>query len=211
MKNSLTPAYLASMIFMDTGRLWPHNLLPEILQIQAEAIGLPIIQPIASADTYDDVFRSMLLSLKDKGINGGVFGDVSVGNPLVDKHRDWIEGVCHPTGITPHLPLWDEDRETLLRDFIDSGFEAIVISSDENLGKDWLGRRVDYEMLAELKAIHEASPTGEVGYYHTFVIDGPIYEKRLEILETEPVFRHGFWYLNILEVALTARVAPDVT
>jgi len=209
-KEGLTPCCLASMIFQDTGRIWPHNLLPEVLQVQAEAIGLPIIQPVASAKTYDDVFRDMLLKLKEDGVSGGVFGDVSVGNPLVDKHRGWIEGVCQPTGITPYLPLWDEGRESLMCDLIDSGFEAVIISSDENLGREMLGRRVDYQLLAELKAIHEASPTGWVGFYHTLVVDGPIYQKRLELLETDVVFRHNFWYLDILKVGLKSRVTLDI-
>ena len=210
--SGLDVRYLASIITEHTGRLWPHYLSPEVLRMQAQAMGIPMVQPRTKVAEYDDVFRAMLLAFKEEGIEGGVFGDVSIGNSLVDKHRRWIEGVCQPTGITPYLPLWDEERESLLMDFIESGFEAVIIAATEDqLGKGYLGRKMDRELLSELKRRHELSPTGEVGYYHTFVIDGPLFKERLEILESNVVFRDGFWYLDILEVGLKAKVPGDIT
>ena len=40
-------------------------------------------------------------------------------------------------------------------------------------------------------------PCGELGEYHTLVIDGPIFRKRIEILDSRPVFREGYWFLDI--------------
>ncbi len=67
-------------------------------------------------------------------------------------------------------------------------------------------------MLAEFKVRHQLSPTGDVGYYHTLVVDGPIFKKRLQILKTADVYaprairnglKHdGVWYLDILECGL---------
>jgi len=209
--NGLDVRYLASMITEDTGRLWSHHLSPEVLSLQAQAIGIPIVQPRAKVANYDDIFRNTLLAFKKEGITGGVFGDVSIGNNLAEKHHQWIDSVCQPIGITPYLPLWNQSRESLLRDFIESGFEAIIISADnDQLGKEWLGRRVDRELLSELKLRYELSPTGEVGYYHTFVIDGPLFKKRLEILKTDKVFTSGFWFLDIVECRLKAKVSGNV-
>lgn len=203
--------YLTSMIFESSGRLWPHELSPEILRMQARAMAIPMIQRTANAANYDDVYKDMLLTLKGEGISGGVFGDLSIGNNLATNHRRWIDGVCQPTGITPHLPLWGEGRESLFRDFIDSGFVAIIIAVDgDKLGTEYLGRKVDHELLSELKLRYQLSPTGEVGYYHTFVIDGPLFKERLELLKTDVVLRGEFWYLDILKVGLKARVPADV-
>lgn len=211
MNSGMTVRFLASMMTEHTGRLWPHLLSPEVLRFQAHAMGIPLIQWWTKVPDYDDEYRNMLRSLKDEGVAGGVFGDVSIGNGLAKQHRQWIEGVCLPTGITPHLPLWDENREEILRELIESGFEAIIVAvDDDKLGKDYLGRKLDQELLWELKMRHDLSPTGEVGYYHTFVIDGPIFRNRLDILKVNTMRVGPFWYLDIIRCGLGAKVKETV-
>ena len=43
---------------------------------------------------------------------------------------------------------------------------------------------------------------GESGEYHTIVIDGPMFRKRLEILETDKVLKDGHWFLEIKKCGL---------
>ena len=134
----------------------------------------------------------MLQAFKQEGIEGGVFGDIDF-NP----HREWIEGVCRETGITPHLPLWLEDQRKLMEEFIDAGFIAVVVAvKAEFLGEETLGKRIDRGFLASLGK--DITPCGEAGEYHTLVIDGPIFQKRLEILNTRKVLREGIRFLEIL-------------
>jgi uncharacterized protein (TIGR00290 family) len=187
-------------------RVWPHLISPDITRLQAAAIGVPVMEPVTSAKDYDDTYRSMLRALKTEGVDGGVFGDVSVGNSLAKKHESWIDSVCKPTGMKPILPLWNENRVSLLWDFIESGFTAIVIVADDSkLGKDWLGRKLNKEMFLELKNMAASSPTGEVGYYHTLVIDGPIFQKKLDIVDTDKMQVEGHWYLDIKGCRLVDR------
>ena len=213
MKSGLDVRYLASIITKRTGRLWPHLLTPETLEMQAKAMGIPLVQWWTNVADYNTEYKKMLLDFKEKGITGGVFGDVNVGNGQGSEHKQWIESVCRPVGITPHLPLWDEGRESLLKELIDAGFEIIIIAADDKLlGKSWLGQKMDAGMLSEFKVRHQLSPTGDVGYYHTLVVDGPIFKKRLQILKTAAVYaprairaglKHdGVWYLDILECGL---------
>ena len=213
MKSGLDVRYLASIITKRTGRLWPHLLSPETLEMQAKAMGIPLVQWWTNVADYNAEYKKMLLGFKEEGITGGVFGDVNVGNGQGSEHKQWIESVCRPVGITPHLPLWDEGRESLLKELIDAGFEIIIIAADDKLlGKSWLGQKMDTGMLSEFKVRHQLSPTGEVGYYHTLVVDGPIFKKRLQILKTADVYaprairaglKHdGVWYLDILECGL---------
>lgn len=205
--------YLASMMTEHTGRLWPHLLTPHTLETQAKAMGIPLVQWWTTVSDYNTEYKKMLLRFKEEGITGGFFGDVNIGNGQGGEHKQWIESVCRPVGITPHLPLWDEGRASLLRELIDSGFEIIIIAADDKtLGKDWLGQKMDAGMLAEFKVRHQLSPTGDVGYYHTLVVDGPIFKKRLQILKTADVYaprairnelKHdGVWYLDILKCGL---------
>ena len=195
--------YLASMITEHTGRLWPHYLTPDVLKMQAKAMDIPIVQRWTTVPDYRQEYIDMLNSLKQKGITTGIFGDVKNGNELADEHRRWVEDVCSASGIDASEPLWEKGREAILNEFIEAGFEAIIIASDKDrLGKDWLGRRLNRELIDELKARYELSPDGDVGYYHTFVVDGPLFQKRLEILEANPVLKGPIWYLDILRCGL---------
>lgn len=198
-KSGLNVRYLASMITEGVERLWPHHLTPEVLSLQAKAMDIPLILKRTTADTYAYRYRQMIRELRVGGISGGVFGDVSIGNGLATQHRKWVDDVCLPEGITPHRPLWDQGREELITDLIESGFEAIIIMADDKLGKEFLGRKLDWDLLQELKQRYEQSPTGEVGSYHTFVVDGPTFKKRLQILEATKVFTNSFWFLDIIK------------
>jgi uncharacterized protein (TIGR00290 family) len=185
-------------------------LPPEVLAMQAEAMGIPLVQWWSKGTEYNTEFKKMLAQFRKEGITGGVFGDVSIGNCQASEHKQWIESVCQPMGITPYLPLWDQSRESLLTDLIDSGFEIIIVAVDDECpGKSWLGQRLDKGMLAEMKVRHQLSPTGDVGYYHTFVVDGPIFKKRLEIVKSEAVRHYDVWYLDILKCRLQSKASAE--
>ena len=56
--------------------------------------------------------------------------------------------------------------------------------------------------LKEYARTGDITPAGEAGEYHTLVIDGPIFQKRLEILESEHIEREGYWYFQVHETSL---------
>jgi len=151
--------------------------------------------------SYEAEFKDMLLDLKQEGVSGGVFGDIDL-----DEHRQWIERVCHDVAITPYLPLWGQAQEEILRDFIDLGFEAIMVVAKADLfGEEWLGRKVDLDFLAQLKQKFDTQLSGEGGEYHTFVTDGPLFNQRIEILGSNKVLREGYWFLEILNCELRSK------
>jgi diphthine-ammonia ligase len=38
---------------------------------------------------------------------------------------------------------------------------------------------------------------GEFGEYHTFVVDGPIFEKKIQLIQSGVVLNSGLWSLDI--------------
>jgi uncharacterized protein (TIGR00290 family) len=136
----------------------------------------------------------MLRTLKQEGITGGVFGDIDF-NP----HREWLDRVCGDAGITPHFPLWLQNQNKIMNDFIELGFETVVVATKADLlGREWLGRKVDLAFIKDLAALGKnITPCGEAGEYHTLVIDGPMFKQRLEILEAAKVLRDGRWFFEI--------------
>lgn len=177
-----------------------HGLNPKLIVAQSEAIGIPIIQREATWETYEEVFKETLVRLKGEGIRGAVFGDIDI-----QEHLDWVNRVCKKAGITPIEPLWRLNREQILADFINASFEAILVNVKADImGKEWLGRKIDRSIIEDFKKLqnqHNFDLCGEFGEYHTLVVDGPIFKKRLKILKSRRVLRQGFWKHWFLEIS----------
>lgn len=199
LNDGLDVRYLANTVTADGQRSCSHGITAAVIRAQAEALGIPIVQQPTSGDNYRDEFVRMLNSFKAEGIEGGVFGDIDF-----NAHREWIEGVCQETGITPHLPLWLEDQQKLMEEFIDAGFIAIVVAARQELfNQEILGKTVDRAFLSALPK--NITPCGEAGEYHTLVIDGPIFNKRLEITASKTVIRDERYFLEITGIELETR------
>jgi diphthamide synthase (EF-2-diphthine--ammonia ligase) len=69
------------------------------------------------------------------------------------------------------------------------------------MGKEYIGREIDLCLVEELKK-KGICPCGENGEYHTLVIDGPIFKRKLKIVKASPLLKEGFWkhwFLDIKE------------
>ncbi len=194
--SRLKVRYLLNMVTEDGRRSWTHGQSVELLQSQSQAIGIPLIQRQTTMANYEAEFKDALLSLKQKGVTGGVFGDIDL-----EEHRHWIERICGEVALTPHLPLWGQAQEKILGSFVTSGFEAVVVVTKADLfGEEWLGQKIDLDFLSylsELRQRYGIQLCSEAGEYHTFVTDGPLFDQRIEILETNTVLREGYWSLEI--------------
>ena len=191
--NGLTPSYLLNMTSEDGSRSRTHGLVREVLSLQAGAIGISLIQRKTSWKNYEDNFKKTVLELKEAGIEGGVFGDIDL-----EEHRAWVKRVCKEIGIRAHLPLWGKQQRKILEDFINFGFEAIVVAIiSDTLDETWLGRKVDHKFLKDITRIKSNTPCGEAGEYHTLVTDGPIFKKRMRIVETKTHQRGEQRFLDI--------------
>ena len=111
--NGLKVRYLLNMITEDGQRSWSHGQPAQLLQLQSQAGEIPLVQRRTTRDNYETEFKDTLRALKREGITAGVFGDIDF-----NEHRQWIDRVCSEGGIIPHLPLWGESQDKILRDFI---------------------------------------------------------------------------------------------
>ncbi len=202
--GGLEVRYLANTVTEDGKRSRSHGVSAEVIQAQSQAIGIPLAQRPTTRENYEAEFIEMLRTFKQEGIEGGVFGDIDF-----NEHRQWIERVCQIADITPYLPLWLENQDKLINEFIDSGFEAIVVAARADIfGEEVLGRKIDQDFIKHLKELGRTrpiTPCGESGEYHSLVVDGPIFKKRLEILETRKELREGRLFLDILSTDLKAK------
>jgi uncharacterized protein (TIGR00290 family) len=183
------------MVSKDGKHSRTHGIGSELLRLQAEAIGVPLVQRNTTWEIYENKFKESVAGLKKKGITAGVFGDIDL-----QEHRDWVERVCKEIGIEPILPLWKEKREELLKEFIQAGFKAIVVATNAQfLGEEWLGREINNRFIEDLKTLGNIDLCGEKGEFHTFVYNGPIFKKPVEFTIGEKVLKDKRWFLEILD------------
>jgi len=194
--NNVEAKVLLNMVSEDGKASRTHGISSRLLRLQAEAIGVDIVQKKTGWNQYETEFKKAAEEFKNRGILTGVFGDIDL-----DEHREWVERVCGESGISPIFPLWQKKREGLLAGFIKAGFEAIVVSVNRNaLGPQWLGRKIDENFVSDLKKLKTVDLCGEAGEYHTFVYNGPIFKNKINFTVGEKILDDKYWFLELVPV-----------
>jgi len=189
------------------GRCMAHGVSSKLIVAQSEAIGIPLFQKEVTWETYEEGFKEAARELKRAGIDGIVFGDIDIV-----EHIDWVIRVCNEVGVLYMEPLWRLDRLQILKEFVGLGFEAVVVSAEADLfGAEWLGRKVNEAFIDDLLRLRKRNNfdlCGEFGEYHTLVIDGPIFKKRIKIRSCNRVLREDLkrWLLDIAEFSLEEKL-----
>jgi len=186
------PAYLLTMLREDGERSRSHGIPPSVLEQQAASLGIPLITRDATWEDYEPVFIDTLKELREEGVTMGVFGDIDL-----DDHREWEEKVCHAAGMEAHLPIWKTPRRALIEDFLGAGFMAIIVAcNDEKMGHDYLGKPLSIDLIGEFEEMGIDS-AGEEGEYHTVVVDGPIFNSPVRVIQGKKELFSGYWFLEV--------------
>jgi len=192
-------SHLVNFISREYKRVSFHGTEAELVRLQTEAIGIALLQKETTKDGYEQEFKEAVRSLSRNGIRGMVFGDI-----YLEEHKAWVERVCGELEIEAVEPLWGRNSEEVLSDFIDAGFEAVIVSAQSKfIGEEWIGRQVDKDFIEYLKD-KNIDVCGENGEYHTLVINGPIFDKRIEIIESRTINRDGYWFLDTCKYCLSS-------
>jgi diphthine-ammonia ligase len=182
------------------GRFRAHPL--KVMQFQARALGLPH-HTMQIEEPYGTAYQEAIATLGERwAILTLVTGDMGE----VDGHPNWIEECAIASGMRVLSPLWGRNDAALLDYFISSGFRAII-SCVRNpwLMEGWLGRELNAEALTELSALaddHGFDVCGEQGEYHTLVLDGPLFAKRISIDHSETKTGDNLAYIEVEKVSL---------
>ena len=99
-----------------------------------------------------------------------------------------------------------ENQKKLMDEFIDAGFKAVIVAAKSDFfEEEILGKIIDRNFLShieELKKTKDITHCGEAGEYHSLVVDGPVFEQRLEITESQKILKDNIWFLNVLNTEL---------
>lgn len=152
-------------------------------KLQSEAIGIKLITKETEGEKEKELedLKDVLNSLKDE-IDGVVSG------ALESRYqRVRIDRICRDLGLESFSPMWKLSMRDYFQEMIGSGFQNIITAvAAEGLDETWLGRRIDLKTLKDLEKVsrkYGIHKGGEGGEYESFVLDGPIFNKRVEIIK----------------------------
>ena len=197
-------------------RISMHGVREELLELQAEAIGLPLQKIILpeepSMREYENRMKETMEEFYKENFTHAFFGDI-----FLEDLKKYREEQLAKVSITPVFPLWKRNTVELLHEFIDLGFKTILVCTKaELLPHEFAGRIIDKDFLKDLPKNVDAC--GENGEFHSFVFDGPIFKKPVDIKIGEKVFKEyqtpkdekdncftkpkpssmGFWFCDLL-------------
>jgi uncharacterized protein (TIGR00290 family) len=178
------------------GRVSIHGVRQEILRAQCEAAGLPQhIVPIpypCPNEIYEARMGEAVAGAVRDGVTHMIFGDL-----FLQDIRAYREQKLAGTGITPVFPLWERPTLPLAQAMIESGLEAWLATVDlKKLPAEFAGRRFDSGLLADLP--EDVDPCGENGEFHTCVVAGPMFSRRISVTAGERVERDGYAYCDLV-------------
>lgn len=193
-------------------RVSMHGLRRELLERQTKAIGLPVstieLPEEPTMEDYNQIMGKVVDELKSNKYTDCGFGDI-----FLEDLRQYRETQLSAHGIKCHFPLWKKDTKSVIKEFIDLGFKAVVICiKSDLLDESFVGREIDEAFVNDLP--DNVDPCGENGEFHTFCYDGPIFNEAVNFTVGEKVFRAynnpqkdeqhsnedkiGFWFCDLV-------------
>jgi len=177
-------------------RVAMHGVRLELLQKQAESVGLPlevieIPNPCSNAE-YEKIMGQFVAMAKNNSIEYFAFGDL-----FLEDIRNYREEKLKNSGIKALFPIWGIPTETLSREMVSAGLRTIITCIDpRKVPEEYAGREFNENFLTSLP--ETIDPCGENGEFHSFVFDGPMFKEKIAISVGEIVNRDGFVFADIL-------------
>ena len=173
-----------------------HSTRAELLSRQAKTTGLVLhtinLPDPCTNERCDAIMGQFIAKFAAKGIESIAFGDLFLED--VGRYR---EKQMAGTAIEPLFPLWQIPTDELAEQMLNAGMEAYISSVNlKKLPVSFAGRRWSHDLLKDLPA--GVDPCGENGEIHTIVVDGPMFDKKIEVQVGEFVQRNGFAYADII-------------
>lgn len=193
----MIPENLIMTYNTDRERSWFHGIMPEVIGELEKALNLPITLIKTSGEEYEKNFEAELMRQKEKGVEVCVFGDIDI-----EDHLTWCSSRCENTSLIPCFPLWQNRRRDVVMEFINAGFTTIITVIDtERMSPSYLGKALTADLVAQMEA-EGIDACGENGEFHTFVTDGPLFQKPLPVKFSEPIPRGKYLTLEAEKAVL---------
>ena len=180
--------YLISLICDNPASYMFHYPNINLTKIQSECMGIPIVTKKTKGQKEKELedIKSVLSRIRDEieGVGAGA---------LASRYQfDRVSNICKEMNLRTYTPCWMQDQEEHIKELLDAGFEVIITGvAARGLGKEWLGRKLDWNSFKELKKLKEKYNIhigGEGGEYESLVLDCPLFKKRIEVKKSSIIW-----------------------
>lgn len=150
-----------------------HGIPLSILQQQARQIGIPLctVSMDKSLKNYEVKMRETVTAFQERGVRHFIFGDI-----FLHDIKAYREHHLNPLGIEVVEPLWHLSSEDVMKAYLNSGLEAVIIVTRADLlDPSFIGKKLDPQTIQAFPA--DVDICGENGEYHTMVYGGSIFQQ----------------------------------
>jgi uncharacterized protein (TIGR00290 family) len=177
-------------------RVAMHAVRVELLQAQADALGLPLWRIPIPSPCPNDVYERAMAAAVGRAVADG-FTHIAFGDLFLEDIRRYREDRLAGTGLTPIFPLFGADTKALAQTMVAGGLRARLTCVDPRaIDRHFVGREFDRALLDDLPA--SVDPCGERGEFHSFAYAGPMFSRPIAVLSGEIVERDGFVFADLL-------------
>jgi ABC transporter with metal-binding/Fe-S-binding domain ATP-binding protein len=160
--------------------------------LQAEAMGIPLFSWPTKGQKEEELvdLKDAIAAAREKyGIEGIVTGAIE---SVYQAAR--VQRICRDLDLWCFNPLWQINQVDYLRLLISEGFEIIISGVFAYpFDESWVGVTLTEELVQKLEQLqkkYKINPSGEGGELETFVLDGPFFNKRIEILKASKTYEN---------------------
>ncbi|KRG44883.1 ATP-binding protein [Stenotrophomonas pictorum JCM 9942] len=188
-REDFTVVALLTTLTESYNRSSMQGVRADVLQAQADAAGLPLVQawipPVCDNTVYLARMSEALTGARQRwpALETIAFGDL-----LLADIRDWRVQQYAELGWRTLFPLFGRDTAALARQMVQEGLRAQLCCVDSQvLDATFAGHAFDMAFLDALPAGVDAC--GENGEFHTCVSAGPMFRAPLRLRQGDTVLR----------------------
>jgi ABC transporter with metal-binding/Fe-S-binding domain ATP-binding protein len=178
----------------------------------AEAMGLPILSWKTRGEKeseLDDLEDAISLARDRFGIEGVVTGAIE---SVYQATR--VQKICKSLDLWCFNPLWQINQLDYLRLLLSEGFEVMISGVFAYpLDESWVGAMLSEDLIQKLERLssrYKINPSGEGGELETFVLDCPIFGKRVVVTNSSRSYENYRGQLTILDMRLEDKRLEDI-
>jgi len=181
-----------------------HRPLAEWTPLQAEAMGFRHVMPQVPVEAEEELvvleafLRAAAREEEADCVASGVI------RSSFQKRR--IEALSEKLGLKSVAPLWGKSPRTLLWEIVEAGFEVLISAvAAQGLDQGWIGRALTFESVDELSRLatkYGFDVAGEGGELETFVLDGPMFRRKVRLVEPRVIWRRDSGHLESTDAHL---------
>lgn len=198
-KNGYRISCLTTLLSKNPFSYMFHTPSISKVEKQAENMDKPLILQGTLGEKekeLEDLKKAIQKAKQKYNIEGVITGSIESA-----YQASRVQKICNDLKLECFNPLWQKNQFELLYDLLENNFEVIITGVFAYpLNEKWLGKTIDEDFIKEMKILHEKyriNPAGEGGEYETFVLNCPLFKRKLQISSKQVVGRNNSFTMEV--------------